>query len=204
MGSSTSTTARVPDAMPACTFVETGPGRLRESQSPTTLSMQMSTAETTTTDAAGGAPTAVGPPLVVFVKTLAGDLLQLDVFTTSTVLECKRRVFALDETFVVTRQRLVVMAEDQDGGAYEILADHRTLDSYHIENEAVLNLVVMGVEWQEVDEVCRVCIEMCMYEYAHIARHSDFSCSFRRRHRAISTRLPTHADKVMSACWRAC
>ena len=79
------------------------------------------------------------------VKTLAGDLLAIEIASNALVIDLKRRLFSINPLFAVGKQRLTVMRTsdaDDEQPPWTLLANLRTLASFGITSDCELNLVV--------------------------------------------------------------
>jgi hypothetical protein len=81
----------------------------------------------------------VGTTLQLHIKSLAGCLATVDINELASVFELKKAIYSQLPNFAPQCQRLMHSVEDD----FESLENGRTLASYHISNDATINILIV-------------------------------------------------------------
>ena len=85
----------------------------------------------------------------LFARSLAGELYPIDISPAARVAELRRRISLLSPLFKLHLLVLLVIADDDGGGGDDrvgTLDASRTLESYHLQHEGVVNFLVRDDE----------------------------------------------------------
>lgn len=84
------------------------------------------------------------PLITVHLQNLAGDVLDIDIDAGATVLELKRRAYALRADYAVQRQRLAVILADAVGASTSAVSSQSSDDHVMLSNERTLSSYALG------------------------------------------------------------